>query len=117
MKVACGGFHTLAVVRHDPREAGEDAARRGVRQWAKPKPELTVGELTQSFCNEVLHIYTSSGLHCRNCCTVSYIRPLQRVPWASSCVTYACGRAFSGSQLLHSVIPSHRSNVCRGIKL
>ena len=42
-QVACGGFHTLAVVRHDPREAGEDAARRGVRQWAKPKPELTVG--------------------------------------------------------------------------
>ena len=43
MQVACGGFHTLAVVRHDPREAGEDAARRSVRQWAKPKPELTVG--------------------------------------------------------------------------
>ncbi len=48
VKVACGGFHTLAVVRHDPREAGEDAARRGVRQWAKPKPELTVGEPTEA---------------------------------------------------------------------
>lgn len=42
MQVACGGYHTLAVVKHDLREAEVDAARRGLRQWAKPKLDLTV---------------------------------------------------------------------------
>lgn len=41
-QVACGGYHTLAVVKHDLREAEVDAARRGLRQWAKPKMDLTV---------------------------------------------------------------------------
>ena len=41
-QVACGGYHTLAVVKHDLREAEVDAARRGPRQWTKPKMDLTV---------------------------------------------------------------------------
>lgn len=41
-QVACGGYHTLAVVKHNLREAEVDAARQGLRQWAKPKMDLTV---------------------------------------------------------------------------
>ena len=42
VQVACGGYHTLAVVKHDLREAEVDAGRRGLRQWAKPRMSLTV---------------------------------------------------------------------------